>query len=114
MGMENIEHFVVVMFENRSFDNLLGWLYDNESDPPKFNIPPQTPPTFEGLKENTYFNFINPSSSEKVFASRQTTSWPSCANANQVPTPDPHEEFEHVTFQIFGTQSPSPEDIADM
>lgn len=26
-GMENIKHVVVVMFENRSFDHLLGWLY---------------------------------------------------------------------------------------
>ena len=49
MGMENIEHVVVVMMENRSFDNLLGWLYDNQTDPPPFNIPPQSPTTFDGL-----------------------------------------------------------------
>ena len=38
VGIENIECVVVVMFENRSFDNLLGWLYD-AANPPKFNIP---------------------------------------------------------------------------
>ena len=26
---ERIEHIVVVMLENRSFDNVFGWLYDS-------------------------------------------------------------------------------------
>lgn len=102
------------MFENRSFDNLLGWLYDNETNPPKFNIPPQIPPTFEGLKADRDFNLIDPASPQKMFASRPPTSWPSCPNSNQTPTPDPHEEFEHVTFQIFGKSSPTAEDKANM
>ena len=29
MGMEQIEHVVVLMLENRSFDSLLGWLYED-------------------------------------------------------------------------------------
>jgi len=114
MGMENIEHVVVVMFENRSFDNLLGWLYDNETNPPKLNIPAQDPPTFNGLTEKTFFNLIDPASSEKIFASRPPSSWLSCPNWNQTPTPDPHEEFEHVSFQLFGTSTPSPDAQADM
>lgn len=114
MGMENIEHLVVVMFENRSFDNLLGWLYDNEANPPKFNIPPQNPPTFNGLTVDTYFNLIDPNSQKKVYAARPPTSWPSCPNPNQVPTPDPHETFEHVSAQIFGKQDPTPADQANM
>jgi len=114
MGMENIEHLVVVMFENRSFDNLLGWLYDNQTNPPKFNIPPQSPPTFDGLIANTYYNVIAPSSPDKVFASRPGTPWPSCPNPNQIPTPDPNEEFDNVTFQIFGTSTPQPADAANM
>lgn len=112
--MENIEHLVVVMFENRSFDNLLGWLYDNESNPPKYNIPPQAPPTFDGLATDTFFNLIDPVSSNKVFAARPPTSWPTCPNANQVPTPDPHETFEHVTAQIYGKASPSAADEPNM
>jgi phospholipase C len=112
MGMENIEHLVVVMFENRSFDNLLGWLYDNETNPPKLNIPDQTPPTFDGLKPNTYSNSL--ANGEKVFVSRPPTSWPSCPNANQVPTPDPQEKFDQVTFQIFGKSAPGPKDKPDM
>jgi phospholipase C len=106
MGMENIEHVVVVAFENRSFDNLLGWLYDNVANPPKFNIPAQTPPVFEGLTESTWSNPADANSPEVFVTHPPTSSWPSCPNSNQIPTPDPHEEFEHVTAQIFGTSSP--------
>jgi len=115
MGMENIEHVVVVMFENRSFDNLLGWLYDNDTNPPKFNIPSKNPPTFEGLATNKYFNpLVTPGEEKKVYVTRGTSDWPSCENCNQVPTPDPHEEFEHVTSQVFGKPEPAPADAADM
>src|SRR5271168_4304529 len=43
--LRKIEHIVVLMFENRSFDNLLGWLYDPENEAP-YNVVPQN---FEGL-----------------------------------------------------------------
>ena len=111
MGMENIEHVVVVMFENRSFDNLLGWLYDNDTDPPKFNIPPQDPPVFEGLKGGKYSNVLG---NQTVPVTRPTTAWLCCPNNNQVPTPDPHEEFENVTIQLFGSSPPATGQLADM
>jgi len=115
MGMENIEHVVVVMFENRSFDNLLGWLYDNTTNPPKANIPSNGPPTFEGLVANKLSNpLVVGELEKKVYVTRGTSDWPSCANCNQVPTPDPHEEFEHVTAQIFGKADPGATDAADM
>ncbi len=31
--LERIQHIIVLMLENRSFDNLLGWLYDDEGPP---------------------------------------------------------------------------------
>ena len=31
-SLSKIEHVVVLMFENCSFDNLLGWLYDPENE----------------------------------------------------------------------------------
>jgi phospholipase C len=118
MGIENIEHIVVVVFENRSFDNLLGWLYDNEQNRPKHNIPaPPTGelPSFDGLKEKTFFNkLISPSDPEPYYAVQGTSTWASCPNCNTVPTPDPHEEFEHVTEQIFGKKAPTHDDQADM
>src|ERR1041385_5159242 len=117
MGMELIEHVVVVMFENRSFDNLLGWLYDNDQNRPKFNIP--TPAggmtTFEGLSKDEFFNkLIVPGQETLGYAVQGTSACRSCPNPNQVPTPDPHEEFEHVTEQIFGKRDPGPEDTANM
>nr|MBA3522162.1 hypothetical protein [Gemmatimonadales bacterium] len=39
MGMEQIEHFVLVMMENRSFDHYLGAL----------NLPPENRMDVEGL-----------------------------------------------------------------
>lgn len=35
--MSEIKHIVYLMLENRSLDQLLGWLYD-EQNPPKVNI----------------------------------------------------------------------------
>jgi phospholipase C len=118
MGMEMIEHVVVMMFENRSFDNLLGWLYDNDQNRPKQNIPAPPAgqlPTFEGLSEDTFSNtLVIPNQERTVYAFQGTSGWPTCANCNEVPTPDPHEEFEHVTQQIFGKPNPGPDDQANM
>jgi len=102
VGIENIEHVVVVMMENRSFDNLLGWLYDADN-PPALNIPPQTPPTFFGLSPNTCSNTLN---GKTIFASQPPTAWPPANNPNLVPTPDPQEVFDHVTAQI-GSAAPT-------
>jgi phospholipase C len=110
MGIENIEHVVVVMMENRSFDSLLGWLYD-QNNRPAFNIPSQSPTTFDGLLANTYSNSFNGST---IFASQPPTGWPPANNPNLVPTPDPQEEFDHITAQVFGTSSPGAGDQALM
>jgi len=42
---KTIKHIVVLMLENRSFDNLLGWLY---TDDPPYDRPPAGQ-HFEGL-----------------------------------------------------------------
>jgi phospholipase C len=44
--LNQIEHVVALMLENRSFDNVLGWLYD-PGNPSPFNREP--PANFEGL-----------------------------------------------------------------
>src|SRR5215469_7024853 len=118
MGMETIEHVVVVMFENRSFDNLLGWLYD-AANPPRFNVPinPGGAPTFDGLIAGKNSNQYSPQAGtmKTVPVAKGTTAWPpSCPNANQVPTPDPNEEFDFVTNQLFGTNNPSAGAAPDM
>ncbi len=114
MALNGIEHIVVVMMENRSFDNLLGWLYDDKTNPPAFNIPAPAPgqsPSFEGLLPYVYFNELN---GQRFYARRPPRAWPPANNPNVVPTPDPHEEFGFVTEQLFGTQTPAPGAVPDM
>ena len=52
-NLSQIEHVVVLMLENRSFDNVFGWLYD-PGNPPPFNI--ESPPNFEGVYDKKLTN----------------------------------------------------------
>ena len=45
--MPQIEHVVVLMLENRSFDNVVGWLYRSETPPE--SCPPGSSPGYDGL-----------------------------------------------------------------
>lgn len=110
-ALSQIKHVVVVMMENRSFDSVLGWLYEQENNNPPYNIPDQKPTTFDGLTAGQHYNTLN---GRQVFASHPPTAWPPQNNPNVVPTPDPHEEFEHITYQVFGTSNPSQTAAANM
>lgn len=112
-GMDNIEHVVVVMFENRSFDNLLGWLYAKEGNNPPHLLPPDSsPPYYEGLVKGKYCNTCNECNPSTICASQPTTGWP--PKNNPALAPDPGELFKDVTFQIYGTSDPGQTDQADM
>ncbi|MFO0700294.1 MAG: alkaline phosphatase family protein [Nitrospira sp.] len=113
VGMQNIEHVVVVMLENRSFDSLLGWLYSDQQNHPPGNIPPVPTPTYEGLIEKTFFN-TDVQTNTVVYASAPTSGWPPHQNPMRVPDPDPGESFEQMARQIFGTTTPLPNAQADM
>jgi phospholipase C len=111
--MQHIEHVVVVMLENRSLDNLLGWLYADQQNHPSGTIPPSPTPAYEGLRERTFFN-QDIQTNTRVYASAPTSSWPPDHNPMLVPDPDPGESFEQITRQLFGTASPLPAAHADM
>jgi phospholipase C len=49
-SLSQIKHVVVVMFENRSFDNMLGWLYPSGEAQPSQFLPGTNGAPFEGLK----------------------------------------------------------------
>lgn len=50
MSMAKIEHVVLLMLENRSFDSMLGWAYE-KGDTPSLNIPAALPTDrFRGLQ----------------------------------------------------------------
>jgi len=93
--LPQINHVVVLMMENRSQDNLLGWLYAAQNNQPPNNIPAQTPPAYDGLVVDTFGNQLTPTS-PIVFASQG-------AQSTVVPSPDPGELFDQMTAQIFGS-----------
>lgn len=91
--MKNIEHIVYLMLENRSFDSVLGWLYEN--DKPRQMIPPSDKP-FDGLQGGTYYN-------EDRSGTKFPASQIGIREGQQIPAVDPHEEFKHVQIQTANT-----------
>src|SRR6266850_652165 len=76
--LSQIKHIVTLMFENRSFDNVLGALY------------PQKTPNFEGV-----WNTKNPNCWNGVeYMPRHGTNM-------ILPYPDPNEEYQFVYRQMF-------------
>ncbi len=100
--LPQIQHVVVLMFENRSFDNLLGWLAADSDYTPAQYLPNRPPFAYDGLKLDTYSN-CDPSvnGGHAVFAVRGTADASYSTPEYFVPSPDPGEEFDHVTTQIF-------------
>ena len=86
------DHLVVLMFENRSFDNLLGYLY-----PPDKLAEGQT---FDGVANGDY---SNPSPEGPIPAHVYTGPTDTIMDS---PNPDPGEEYPHVNTQLFGTVDP--------
>ena len=82
--MAQIEHVVVLMLENRSFDSMLGRLYEGRDD-------------FNGVPKNA----VN------VWQDKPYPVWtspvPLSTDSARIPTPDPKEDFADMTDQIFGT-----------
>ena len=86
-SLSKVEHIVVLMLENRSFDNLLGWLYDPANDAP-FNLVPRD---FEGLYGK---NLSNRAPDGRVVPAGKT-------DDARSPQPNPGEPFEDVYSQIY-------------
>lgn len=80
--MPEIQHVVVLMLENRSFDSMLGRLYPNDPD-------------FRGLtlnERNRYAGTTFPVWNDSVMS-------PATAC---IPNPDPGELFSDINIQLFG------------
>jgi phospholipase C len=91
-GGHKFDHVVSVMFENRTFDNLLGRLYQ-----------PGEVPSFEGVIGKDLSNPI-PEWAEHG-ADRKVVPYGIAANMN-TPNPDSGEEFTHINTQLFGIIDP--------
>src|SRR6266700_923083 len=88
---QHMDHVVVVMFLNRSFDNLLGYLYE-----------PGEVAFFEGVAGRT---LSNPIPDYAPDAHRGVVPVHPDENMD-TPNPDPGEEYQHVNTQLFRTVSP--------
>lgn len=94
-SLHKIKHIVVLMLENRSFDNMLGRLY------------PQSE-AFDGLSGNE----SNPGpNGQPVFVNNTPGATP--VNMSY-PDPNPGEHWEGINEQLFGTPHPLPGAIATM
>lgn len=76
-NLDKIEHIVVLMMENRSFDNVLGWLYPNNPD-------------FRGVNSS----MSNPDSKGNLHYVKKGTD-------ATMPFPDPNEPYEYVYRQMY-------------
>jgi phospholipase C len=92
--LNQIDHIVVLMLENRSFDNVLGWLYDKDNKPPFDKVPRGQ--KFEGVSGK---NLCNP----------RPGGGEACVGKGTVmtdPFPDPNEPYDHVFTQMFNRTYP--------
>ena len=100
-----IKHLVVVMLENRSFDNLLGWLYEKEAPPRNQH--------YEGLHSGLWNPLDNIDADgipfvEKVYvrkngeAARGSKSKTRPEVRYNLPVVDPGEGYRCTNHQLFG------------
>ncbi len=81
-NLDKIEHIVVLMMENRSFDNVLGRLYPDN-------------PNFNGVKDT----MSNPRPGGEL-------AYVSAGTDMTAPFPDPNEPYNHVYMQMFNPTCP--------
>jgi phospholipase C len=94
-SLDKFQHVVVLMMENRSFDNILGYLYTPAN-------PPSNNQSFEGIGYHNLSNPI-PSYADSSFIGNVPVYRDSVMNN---PSPDPGEEYPHINTSLFGTVLP--------
>jgi phospholipase C len=90
-----LDHVVVIMFENRSFDNLVGRLYQ-----------PGEVASFEGVTGRDFSNPVPDWAADTVPAGMPKLLPYQIATSVNSPSPDPGEEYQHVNTQLFGLIDP--------
>jgi phospholipase C len=94
-GLDRFDYLVVLMMENRSFDNMLGFLYAPEVVP--------RGQRFEGVAGKP---LSNPIPNDADHAERGAVPVAPGAVMDS-PNPDPGEEYPHVNTQLYGTALPA-------
>ena len=80
--LANIEHVILLMFENRSFDNVLGALYPSTTNPDGGGVPT---------------GWSNPLSNAPSVAAWNA---PVGSAAQNLPFPDPQESYADMSQQM--------------
>jgi phospholipase C len=104
LNLQHIKHVVVLMLENRSFDNLLGWLY-HETPPPRGQ-------SFAGLTPDLWCPLDNIDAFGMPFVEkvpvRKNGDVPPHARGRgpgtpdfTLPAPDPGEGYHYTNHQLF-------------
>ena len=96
-SLSKIKHVVVLMLENRSFDNLFGYLYDSQNEAP-FNHPPRGQ-SFEGVSGKDLTNPIPAEFGGGVARVGECTDF-------TAPQPNPYEAYADVFRQMFNSDPP--------
>ncbi|MGO9928748.1 MAG: alkaline phosphatase family protein [Mycobacterium sp.] len=91
----SVEHIVVLVLENRSFDHMLGFLYADSA-----NVSPLTKQPFEGLTGK------EANSDDTGVSIPVSALAPGTANVYFTPGADPGEGFVATNTQLFGETSP--------
>jgi len=93
-NLDKIDHVVVLMLENRSFDHMLGWLGSSDKGGQKVN-------GVAGRK------LTNPIPSYADLPKNKKRYVPVGKETNMInPNPDPGEEYAHVNTQLYGHITP--------
>jgi phospholipase C len=96
-GLGSVDHLVVLMLENRSFDHMLGFLYAGNGNTSA------TPQAFDGLTGNE----SNPDGEGNAVPVFRIT--PELDNAYWYPLCDPGEGYYNTNEQLFGrSTAPTP------
>ena len=101
--LQQIEHVVVLMLENRSFDNVVGWLY--RSDAPAALRAGRSSPVYDGLNTGSYSN------SYKGRLLPVTAGTGGAAQPLRVPRLDPHVRLPRMSR--FSCSATTPEKSTD-
>ncbi|MFE3877164.1 alkaline phosphatase family protein [Kitasatospora sp. NPDC059146] len=101
-GLQAVEHLVVLMLENRSFDHMLGFLYTDEG-----NVSPAGQP-YEGLTGQE----TNPDQNGKLVTVRRIQS--TDPHPYFMPGANPGEGYGPTNAQLFGTTDPPTPPVAGM
>ncbi|WP_396656000.1 alkaline phosphatase family protein [Microbacterium sp.] len=93
-SVPGFDHIVVVMFENRSFDNLLGHLYSADE---------KSRAEFDGLAQGTYSNPGASGEDVPAYVYDGPTD-----TVMQSPQPDPGEAYPHINTRSCSARSTRP------